>query len=216
MPHCGAGAARRGRGRTCRGRRRTGSRGSSGASAMPSSPRSQKLWTFVRRSANTVGVVSERLSKTLISPLFSATKTRPSEAKRTTVGFVEAAEDRRFHEACGHDAGGRCVRARRRYRARREERCRREQRRRRDEPQQSSIRAALPHPPFPRFSPRTDLPSRAENSARCAGKEPRGGPTEARLACTAHGGVPERSNGAVSKTVRGASLSRVQISPPPP
>jgi hypothetical protein len=29
------------------------------------------------------------------------------------------------------------------------------------------------------------------------------------------GGVPERSNGAVSKTVRGASPSRVQIPPPP-
>jgi hypothetical protein len=30
------------------------------------------------------------------------------------------------------------------------------------------------------------------------------------------GGVPERPNGAVSKTVRGASPSRVQIPPPPP
>src|SRR4029453_8676031 len=29
------------------------------------------------------------------------------------------------------------------------------------------------------------------------------------------GGVPERSNGAVSKTVKGASSSRVQIPPPP-
>src|SRR5688572_32738266 len=36
-----------------------------------------------------------------------------------------------------------------------------------------------------------------------------------RLPYAVHGGVPERSNGAVSKTVRGASLSRVQISPPP-
>src|SRR5262245_3246959 len=36
-----------------------------------------------------------------------------------------------------------------------------------------------------------------------------------RLPCTTHGGVPERSNGAVSKTVRGASSSRVQIPPPP-
>ena len=55
---------------------------------MPSMPRSQKLWTFVRRSAKTVGVVSERLSKTLMSPLFSATNTRPSEANRITVGLV--------------------------------------------------------------------------------------------------------------------------------
>ena len=55
---------------------------------MPSSPRSQKLWTWVRRSANVVGVVSESDEKTLISPLFSATKTRPSAAKRTTVGLV--------------------------------------------------------------------------------------------------------------------------------
>jgi hypothetical protein len=40
------------------------------------------------RSAKTVGVVSVRLSKTLIRPLFSATKTRPSEANRMAVGFV--------------------------------------------------------------------------------------------------------------------------------
>ena len=37
----------------------------------------------------------------------------------------------------------------------------------------------------------------------------------ARLRLQPLGGVPERSNGAVSKTVRGASLSRVQIPPPP-
>src|SRR5215203_6965899 len=55
---------------------------------MPSSPRSQKLCTCVRRSAKVVGVVSENDEKTLISPLFSATKTRPSAEKRTTVGFV--------------------------------------------------------------------------------------------------------------------------------
>jgi hypothetical protein len=36
-----------------------------------------------------------------------------------------------------------------------------------------------------------------------------------RLPLASHGGVPERSNGAVSKTVRGASSSRVQIPPPP-
>ena len=40
------------------------------------------------RSAKTVAVGSERLSKTLIRPLFSATKTRPSGEKRTAVGFV--------------------------------------------------------------------------------------------------------------------------------
>ena len=62
--------------------------GKFGASARPSSPRSQKLWTWVRRSANTVGVVSDRLSKTLMSPLFSATKTRPSGENRTAVGWV--------------------------------------------------------------------------------------------------------------------------------
>ncbi len=38
-----------------------------------------------------------------------------------------------------------------------------------------------------------------------------GGP----LRYVALGGVPERSNGAVSKTVKGASSSRVQIPPPP-
>ena len=35
------------------------------------------------------GVVSARLSNTLMRPLFSATKTRPSGAKRTTVGWVK-------------------------------------------------------------------------------------------------------------------------------
>jgi hypothetical protein len=34
-----------------------------------------------------VGEVAERLEKTLMRPLFSATKTRPSGEKRTTVGF---------------------------------------------------------------------------------------------------------------------------------
>ena len=43
---------------------------------------------LVRRSAKTVGVVSVRLSNTLMMPLFSATKTRPSGAKCTEVGFV--------------------------------------------------------------------------------------------------------------------------------
>src|SRR3954468_10171044 len=59
-----------------------------GSSARPRSPRSQKSWTFVRRSARTVGVVSVRLSKTFTRPLFSATTTRPSGAKRTAVGAV--------------------------------------------------------------------------------------------------------------------------------
>jgi hypothetical protein len=35
-----------------------------------------------------VGVVAERLAKTLMSPLFSVTKTRPSGEKRTDVGCV--------------------------------------------------------------------------------------------------------------------------------
>src|SRR5215216_1640146 len=55
---------------------------------MPRRPRSQKLCTLVRRSANVVGVVSAMLSNTLMRPLFSATKTRPSEAKRKVVGSV--------------------------------------------------------------------------------------------------------------------------------
>ena len=59
-----------------------------GSSASPSRPRSQKLWTFVVRPLNTVGVGSARLSKTLIVPLFSATKTRPSAANRIAVGLT--------------------------------------------------------------------------------------------------------------------------------
>jgi hypothetical protein len=43
---------------------------------------------LVLRSAKTVGVVSLRLSKTLMRPFFSATKTRPSLAKRTAVGVL--------------------------------------------------------------------------------------------------------------------------------
>ncbi len=42
----------------------------------------------MRRSAKTVGVVAERLLNTLMRPLFSATKTRPSDAKRTAVGLT--------------------------------------------------------------------------------------------------------------------------------
>src|SRR5919202_4499297 len=62
--------------------------GKLGSSARPSRPLSQKLCTLVRRSAKIVGVVSERLSKTLIKPLFSATKTRPSLENLTVVGWV--------------------------------------------------------------------------------------------------------------------------------
>ena len=36
-----------------------------------------------------VGVGSSKLSKTLMRPLFSATKTRPSEANWTTVGWAK-------------------------------------------------------------------------------------------------------------------------------
>jgi hypothetical protein len=42
----------------------------------------------VRRSANTSGDGSDKLSKTLISPRFSATKIRPSAANWTAVGLV--------------------------------------------------------------------------------------------------------------------------------
>jgi hypothetical protein len=45
------------------------------------------LWTFTRRSAKIVGVVAVRLANTLITPLFSATKTRPSGEKRIEVGL---------------------------------------------------------------------------------------------------------------------------------
>jgi hypothetical protein len=58
------------------------------SSVIPSMPRSQKLCTCVRRSAQTVGVGSPRPSKTLIRPLFSATNTLPSGANLTTVGLV--------------------------------------------------------------------------------------------------------------------------------
>ena len=55
-PPCPTAApSRRSRRRGCRGRRRTGFAGKSGSSARPSRPRSQTLWTFVRRSANTSG-----------------------------------------------------------------------------------------------------------------------------------------------------------------
>src|SRR5215218_8168285 len=47
--------------------------GKLGASARPSRPRSHWLCTLTDRSANRVGVVSARPSKTLIRPPFSAT-----------------------------------------------------------------------------------------------------------------------------------------------
>ena len=57
---------------------------------MPSRPRSQKLWTFgAQVGERPSGVVSVRLSNTLIRPLFSATKTRPSGEKLNCVGFVK-------------------------------------------------------------------------------------------------------------------------------
>ena len=62
--------------------------GKFGSSASPSRPRSQKLCTWVRKSANTVGVASFRFENTFTMPLFSATKTRPSLANRTAVGCV--------------------------------------------------------------------------------------------------------------------------------
>ena len=72
----------------CTGRRRTATPGSPGRAQARAvrGPRSRR--SPARRSANIVGVVSERLSKTLISPPFSATKTLPSGAKRKFVGFV--------------------------------------------------------------------------------------------------------------------------------
>src|SRR5256885_5361959 len=64
--------------------------GNDGSSAIPVKPRSPLLRTLVRRSANTVGCVSDRLLKTLMRPLCSATNTRPSGAKSTTVGAVRS------------------------------------------------------------------------------------------------------------------------------
>ena len=78
--------------------------GSPERSARPSRPRSQKLWTCVRRSAKTVGVVSVRLSKTLMRPLFSATKTRPSGEKRTAVGWVSPLKTISSWKPGGNDA----------------------------------------------------------------------------------------------------------------
>src|SRR4029453_1051961 len=62
--------------------------GNVGARAIPIKPRSQLLKTLARRSAKTVGLGSDRLSKTLMMPLFSATNTRPSDANWTTIGLT--------------------------------------------------------------------------------------------------------------------------------
>ena len=51
-------------------------------------PRSQKSWTLARRSAKTSGVGSAWLSNTLMMPLFSATKMRPSAANSMLAGLV--------------------------------------------------------------------------------------------------------------------------------
>ena len=63
-----------------------GRAGKSGSSASPSIPRSQMWSTSGRRFATQVGVLSPSPSNTLIPPGFSATKMRPSGAKRTAVG----------------------------------------------------------------------------------------------------------------------------------
>ena len=67
--------------RRCKaGRRRDGRE--PGSRAMPRSPRSQKLWTFVRRSTKMSGVGSVRLLKILTRPLFS--RRRRARRVRTT------------------------------------------------------------------------------------------------------------------------------------
>ncbi len=83
----------------CRARRRTGRSGSSGRAPAEQAAVPEVVHAACCRSAKMVGVVSVRLSKTLMRPLFSATKTRPSggEAHGGRVG--QAAEDDRFLEA---------------------------------------------------------------------------------------------------------------------
>ena len=54
------------------------------------------------RSAKTVGVGSLTLSNVLMTPDFSAMKTRPSGAKRIAVGFVSPLHDDRLLEARRH------------------------------------------------------------------------------------------------------------------
>jgi len=55
----------------------------------PEEPAVPVVVDSLRTSATTVGVVADRLGKTLRRPLFSATKTRPSGANRTLVGNVK-------------------------------------------------------------------------------------------------------------------------------
>ena len=104
------GGARRSRRRTCRARRRTGFAGKLGCSARPSRPRSQPLKTFVRRSATVVAVVSEKPSKTLTRPLFSATNTLPSERELDLGELGHAAEGDRVLEAGGKGAAAEALR----------------------------------------------------------------------------------------------------------
>src|SRR3546814_11771732 len=75
-------------------------------------------------------------------------------------------------------------------------------------------------PTDPRQAPRTDIPRRTCCVRRavplfgCAAAGSGRSPGD--RTCAACGGVPEWLNGAVSKTVKGVSLSRVRIPPPPP
>ena len=64
-----------------------------------------------------------------------------------------------------------------------------------------------------RLQPLGHLSKVAQDIGR-SGRLPEPAPN-ARLPYAPYGGVPERSNGAVSKTVKGASSSRVQIPAPP-
>ena len=57
----------------------------------------------MRRSAKTVGVVSDSESKTLMMPLFSATKTRPSGGEGDRGRLEQAGEDDRVVESGGDD-----------------------------------------------------------------------------------------------------------------
>ena len=67
--------------------------------------------------------------------------------------------------------------------------------------------------PFARFGPRSGGRSCRRPALRLRSRPPR---SWARLGGAADGGVPERSNGAVSKTVVRASVPWVRIPPPPP
>src|SRR5262245_31217527 len=65
--------------------------GNAGSSAIPMRPRLPESLTCVTRSAKTTGEVSFTPAKTLMSPLFSATKIRPSDANYVTVGLTSPA-----------------------------------------------------------------------------------------------------------------------------